>query len=273
MAFELLAAIDIRQGRVVRLRQGDFDLETVFSSSPIETARRMAGEGARWLHVVDLDAAKGETPQTRLIAGLITALPDVDWQIGGGLRTEQAVADMFSAGASRVVAGTALLNDPDFARAICSHHGADRIVAALDIRDGRAVGEGWRTGAVGREFESAVEMLVAAGYGQFAVTAIDRDGLLGGPDLQLLGHAVALSGGSVIASGGIRSIDDLRTVRAAGCSGAIVGRAIYEGRLTIADAMAAIASEFETSATRDEKASDTGPPVRATSASAEPARD
>ena len=148
---------------------------------------------------------------------------------------------MFSAGASRVVAGTALLNEPEFARAICAHHGPDRIVAAVDVRDGQAVGDGWLPGTTGPAVDDAVEMLLRAGFTQFAVTAIDRDGLLEGPDLDLLTRIVAKANGTVIASGGIRSGADLVAVRKAGCSGAIVGRAIYEGRLSVAAALAAVA--------------------------------
>lgn len=240
MPFDLLPALDIRGSRVVRLRQGDFERETVFSMSPFETARRLVGEGARWIHAVDLDGARGDQPQTRLLADLMSATPDVAWQVGGGLRTEQSVAEMFSAGATRVVAGTALLADPEFARAIVARHGSDRIVAAIDVRDGQAVGDGWRTGAAGAPFKRALSTLRAEGIGVFAITAIDRDGLLGGPDLTLLREAVEIARDRhVIASGGIRSIEDIRAVREIGCAGAIVGRALYEGGLSLADALKA----------------------------------
>jgi phosphoribosylformimino-5-aminoimidazole carboxamide ribotide isomerase len=149
---------------------------------------------------------------------------------------EQALA----AGAARVVVGTAALRDPEFVAALVERHGSDAVVAALDVRDGLALGEGWRPGAPGVRAEEAMLGLAAAGAHWFAATAIDRDGLLGGPDLDLLGRLLRLDAGAVIASGGVSTIDDLRRVRDAGCAGAIVGRAVYEGRLDLAAAIAEV---------------------------------
>jgi phosphoribosylformimino-5-aminoimidazole carboxamide ribotide isomerase len=230
---ELLPAIDIRGGRVVRLQQGDFDRETTYSDDPAEVARAFHRAGASWIHLVDLDGARGERPQTPLIASIVRALPAVNFQVAGGLRSEESVADMITAGAARAVVGTAAIADPDFAATLVARHGFERIVAALDVRDGQAVGEGWRKCAVGRPFEEAIETLAAAGVTHFAVTAIERDGLLQGPDLVLLGRAVALGRGAIVASGGVSSLEDLRAVMDLGCSGAIVGRAIYEGRFDV----------------------------------------
>jgi phosphoribosylformimino-5-aminoimidazole carboxamide ribonucleotide (ProFAR) isomerase len=125
---------------------------------------------------------------------------------------------------------------------LVDRHGPDRIAAAIDVRDGLALGEAWRAGAAGLDVDAAIERLADAGVTTFEVTAVARDGGLGGPDLDLLGHAVGLAGGDVIASGGIASVDDLRAVRDLGCRGAIVGRALYEGRFTLADALAAISA-------------------------------
>jgi phosphoribosylformimino-5-aminoimidazole carboxamide ribonucleotide (ProFAR) isomerase len=138
------------------------------------------------------------------------------------------------------VVGTAAIDDPAFAGRLVASHGPDRVAVAIDVRDGRAIGRGWSADAPGIDAADAIRRLAAAGVETFEVTAIDRDGLLEGPDLALYERLVRLHGGSIIASGGVTTLDDLRAVRLVGCSGAIVGRAIYEGRLDLADALAAM---------------------------------
>ena len=160
-------------------------------------------------------------------------------EVAGGLRTEDSVATVLAAGAARVVVGTAALRDPAFAGRLVATHGPDRIVVALDVRDGLALGEGWRKGAAGIGAADAIATLADQGVTTFEATAIERDGLMRGPDLDLLARLVGLDRGAVIASGGIASLDDIRAVRQLGCSGAIVGRALYEGRFDIASAMGA----------------------------------
>ncbi|TMD30351.1 MAG: hypothetical protein E6I94_04900 [Chloroflexi bacterium] len=142
---------------------------------------------------------------------------------------------------ARLRGGTAALKDPGFADTLISRFGSEQIAAALDVRDGLAVGEGWRVGAPGRPVMEALDRLADAGVARFAVTAIARDGLLGGPDLALLERLVRAGRGAIVASGGIASIDDLRAVRDLGCAGAIVGSALYEGRIDLAEAVAALA--------------------------------
>ncbi len=239
--FEILPAIDLRGGRVVRLEEGDFERETTFADDPTSVARAFAEGGARWLHVVDLDGARHGAPaHAEVVAAIVAALGRrVAIEVAGGLRTPQAVADVLAAGATRAVVGTAALRDPGFAAGLVALHGPDAIAVALDVRDGQALGEGWRPGATGVDAADALTTLAEAGVTTFEVTAIERDGLLGGPDLDLLGRLVALGRGRVVASGGITSVEDIRAVRALGCLGAIVGRALYEGRLTLADALAA----------------------------------
>ncbi len=238
--FELLAAIDLRGGRVVRLRQGDFAQETAYSDEPVAVAMRFAEAGARWLHVVDLDAARTGTSSNGVaLAAILAAVGGRTLvEAAGGLRDEGAVAAVLSSGAARAVVGTAALRDPEFARRLVSTHGADRIAAAIDVRDGRAVGQGWARDAASVDAADAIERLADAGVTTFEVTAIDRDGLLEGPDLRLYERLVELGRGSIVASGGIASIQDLLAVRRLGCAGAIVGRAIYEGRLDLAEALA-----------------------------------
>lgn len=154
-------------------------------------------------------------------------------ELGGGMRTAGAVADALATGVARVAVGTAAVRDPAFAADLVERHGPDRIVASIDVRQGLALGEGWLPGAAGLPVVEAVTNLAAVGVTTFEVTAIDRDGVLGGPDLGLLRSLVALGRGRIIASGGVASIEDVLAIRAAGCAGAIVGRALYEGRIDL----------------------------------------
>lgn len=242
MVFEVIPAIDLRGGRVVRLVEGDFARETRYGEDPEAVALGFAAAGARWIHVVDLDGAKGEDRQTHTVERIVRAVAGrAACQVGGGLRSVAAVAAALDAGASRVVLGTAILNDEGVARTLVTAHGSARIVAALDVRAGQAVGDGWVPGATGRDVAVAVAALADAGVVRFAVTSIARDGLLGGPDIALLRRLVALDRGAVIASGGISSIADLEAVRDIGCEAAIVGRALYEGRVDLAAALEALA--------------------------------
>lgn len=243
--FAIVPAIDLIGGRVVRLREGDFARETAYGADPVAVARTFADAGAAWIHVVDLDGARaGEPRQLDLVAGIVEAVGGrLRIELGGGLRTPSAVARALAAGVARVAVGTAAIRDPDFARILVARHGAACVVASIDVRDGLALGEGWRTGAPGVPAEEAVTRLVEAGIDTFEVTAIERDGLMQGPDLRLLRSLVVQGSGRIIASGGISAVDDLHAVRDAGCAGAIVGRALYEGRIDLAGALRAVAGD------------------------------
>lgn len=234
--FELLPAIDLRGGQVVRLQQGDFARETAYDGDPVAVASRFAALGATWLHVVDLDGARaGEPRQLELAAAIVAETHGrARVEVGGGLRTAIAVAGALGTGAARVSLGTAALRDPSFASELVGRYGPERVVVSIDIRDGLALGEGWREGAAGVPAVAAIETLAAAGVDTFEVTAIERDGSLEGPDLALLRSLVGLERGRIIASGGISSVEDVLAVQAAGCGGAIVGKAIYEGRVDLA---------------------------------------
>lgn len=240
--FDLLPAIDLRGGRVVRLRQGDFAQEIPYADDPVAVADSFASAGASWLHVVDLDGAReGQPRQLETVRAIVAAVGErVRCEVAGGLRSEAAVRAVLEAGAARIAVGTAALRDPAFARRVVGRFGSDRVVVALDVRSGRALGEGWRTGAQGPPVQDALAALAAVGVTTFEVTAIERDGLLEGPDIDLLARLVALGRGDIIASGGIASLDDLRAVHDLGCAGAIVGRALYEGRLDLAAAFSAL---------------------------------
>ena len=239
--FELLPAIDLLGGRVVRLEQGDFARETTFSTDPLAVATEFANGGATWLHVVDLDGARTGRPAHVGFVGAIAAAlgPKVRIDLAGGLRTIEVIDEALAAGAARVVIGTAALTDPAIAATVIAAHGADRIAVALDVRGGLAIGEGWRSGATGVPPDEAIRRLADVGVATFEVTSISRDGLLGGPDLAMLGQVVDLGRGRVIASGGVARVEDIVAVRRLGCAGAIVGRALYDGSLDLAAAMAA----------------------------------
>ncbi len=215
----------------MRLRQGDFDQETAYGNDGPAVARAFADAGATWIHVVDLDGARvGEPRQLELITTVVAAVRDrARVEAGGGLRTVAAVDALLATGVARAAVGTAAIRDPQFAAGLVARHGPERVVASIDVRNGLALGEGWRDGAPGLPAADAVVALAAAGVETFEVTAIDRDGLLGGPDLDLLRSLVGLGLGRIIASGGVASIGDVLAARAAGCAGAIVGRALYEG--------------------------------------------
>jgi phosphoribosylformimino-5-aminoimidazole carboxamide ribotide isomerase len=227
----------------VRLVEGDFGRETVYGSDPVEVARRFVAAGARWIHVVDLDGAKdGARCQTDVVAGILAAVGQhAACEVAGGLRDEAAVEAVLAVGASRAVVGTAALREPAFVHRLVERFGEDRIAVALDVRGGLAVGQGWVPGAAGVPAEEALAALADAGARTFIVTAIERDGLLTGPNLELLGRMVELRRGDLIASAGVSSMADVTAVRRIGCSGAVIGRAIYEGRLDLAEAVRSVA--------------------------------
>jgi phosphoribosylformimino-5-aminoimidazole carboxamide ribotide isomerase len=238
--FEVIPAIDLRGGRIVRLEQGDFDRETAFDDDPADAAASFVDAGARWLHVVDLDGARaGEPRQLATLAAIVGGSREAIVEAAGGIRSIAAVDAAFAGGARRVAFGTAALRDPELVRLTIASHGANGVAVAVDVRDGHAVGDAWQTRANGTAPDELVRRLADLGTAWFEVTAIDRDGLLGGPDLGLLERIVGLDVGAVIASGGIRSIGDVVAARGVGCAGAIVGRALYTGAFDLRQAIAA----------------------------------
>lgn len=230
-------AIDIRGGRCVRLVEGDFDRETAFDADPADAARRWHTAGAEWLHVVDLDGAvQGEPTNTGAIRRIRDAVP-IPIQLGGGLRTEEHVTAAFDLGIDRVILGTAALRTPDLVTRIAARW-SDRMAVGLDARDGRLAAAGWLD-----QTDAAVEQVASrlrqTGVQAFIFTDIRRDGTLTGPNLTALSALVALLDRGVIASGGIGTIDDITNVALTGADGVIVGRALYDGRITLPEAIAA----------------------------------
>jgi len=239
IGFEILPAIDLRGGRVVRLRQGDFDRETAYGDDPVAVAEGFAADGARWLHVVDLDGARTGVPAHGPVVGrIVVALGErVMVEVAGGLRDEISVSAVLASRAARAVIGTAALEDPAFAGRLVATHGPARIAVAIDVRNGLGIGRGWTHGTPGIDAAEAIRSLAEVGVETFEVTAIDRDGLLEGPDLDLYERLIGLDRGTIIASGGITTLDDLRALMRIGCTGAIVGRALYEGGLDVTEAL------------------------------------
>jgi phosphoribosylformimino-5-aminoimidazole carboxamide ribotide isomerase len=238
----LYPAIDIRDGHAVRLLQGDYARETVYDADPVDAAQRWAGEGAEFLHVVDLDGAKAGEPRNLEAVGRIAAAVDCPIQVGGGLREMTSVDEVLNAGATRVVIGTAALRDPDFLAAALEMHG-ERIVVSVDAKKGRVALEGW-TAAGEETVVEAVAELSSRGVSRFLCTAIEVDGMMEGPALDELSAIAAATDAQVIASGGVGDLSHLEALvrmEAPNIEGAIVGRALYEHRFTVAEAIAAFA--------------------------------
>jgi len=238
----LYPAIDIRDGRTVRLVQGDYERETAYDDDPVVAARRWVNEGAAWLHVVDLDGAREGEPRNLEHVRRIVAAVEVPIQLGGGLRDSGKVEDAISTGVERVVLGTAALRDPDMAEAITAAHG-DRVIASIDARGGKVAAEGW-TESSELTPEEVVGALSERGVERFVYTPVDVDGLMEGPDLDSLGALSQSTEAALIYSGGIGSLDDLRSLASLGLEnldGVIVGRALYERRFTVSDGQEALA--------------------------------
>jgi phosphoribosylformimino-5-aminoimidazole carboxamide ribotide isomerase len=237
----LFPAIDIRDGRAVRLIQGDYERETAYDDDPVVAARRWVDGGARWLHIVDLDGARAGEPVNLDHVRRIVAAVNVPVQLGGGLRDSKKVEEAISSGAERVVLGTAAVRDPEMAEAIAAAHGG-RVVASVDARSGKVAAEGW-TEESDLGTTDVIAELSRRGLRRFVYTPVDVDGLMEGPDLKSLREVAESTDGELIYSGGVGSIDDLRAIAGLGLDnvgGVIVGRALYEQRFTVAEARAAL---------------------------------
>jgi phosphoribosylformimino-5-aminoimidazole carboxamide ribotide isomerase len=237
----LYPAIDIRGGQAVRLLQGDYTRETAYDTDPVDAAERWADEGAEFLHVVDLDGAKAGLPQNLPALDRISSSVDCAIQFGGGLRDMDWLAAAFAAGADRAVIGTAALRDPVFLDEAMAKYG-DRIVVSVDAKDGMVSLAGWRETS-DLDVADAVAMLTARGIGRFLCTAIEVDGTMEGPAVAQLNTIAAGTTARVIASGGVGDLSHLEELAkwaAHNVEGAIVGRALYERRFTVAEAMEAL---------------------------------
>jgi phosphoribosylformimino-5-aminoimidazole carboxamide ribotide isomerase len=239
----LYPAIDIRGGQAVRLLQGDYERETTYDADPADAAKRWASEGAEFLHVVDLDGAKAGEPRNLEAVRRIAGAVGCPIQVGGGLRDAESVASVLEVGAERVVIGTAALRDPAFLAETLEKHG-DRVVVSVDARDGRVALAGW-TEAAEEGVVDAVMGLSSMGVQRFLFTPIEVDGTMEGPALGELDRVASATPAQVIASGGVGDLSHLKALArnvAPNVEGAIVGRALYERRFTVAEAIAALQS-------------------------------
>lgn len=228
---DLYPAIDLRGGRCVRLYQGDFDQETVYGADPVAQARRFADAGAPWVHVVDLDASRGQGSNRDVVTAIASAIAPTPVQTGGGVRDASLLTD----GLGRIVLGSLAVADRTAAAALVTTH-PGQVVIGLDHRDGEIRTHGWEAG-------SGVQLLDAVGWPEFAgaaalvVTNIAKDATLEGPDVAGLRSVVEATSTPVVASGGVGTLDDIRALTQTGVDGVIVGKALYEGRFTIEEAL------------------------------------
>jgi phosphoribosylformimino-5-aminoimidazole carboxamide ribotide isomerase len=229
-------AIDIHDGRCVRLVEGDFNRETIFDADPADAASRWASLGAEWLHIVDLDGAVEGKPVNMAAIRAIRSSVDVPIQLGGGLRDISALEDAFSLGIDRAILGSAALRSPELV-AQAAERWPGKIAVGLDARDGKLAADGWLQ-LTDLSPEKVAGELVQVGVDHFIFTDIKRDGTLAGPNLDALTSLIASSDANVIASGGVGTIQDVELIRETGAAGVIIGRALYDGQVELSDAIA-----------------------------------
>lgn len=240
MTFDLLPAVDVAGGRAVRLVRGEAGTETSYGD-PLDAALAWQRDGARWVHLVDLDAAFGRGDNAELLAGVVAAL-DVDVELSGGIRDDGSLAAALATGCRRVNLGTAALESPDWVRRAIGEHG-DRIAVGLDVRGRTLAARGWTRDA--GDLWETLARLDADGCARYVVTDVRRDGTLTGPNLELLEQVCQATERPVVASGGVASLADLRALAGLGdlgVEGAIVGKALYAGAFTLPEALAAVAT-------------------------------
>ncbi|MDF2924836.1 MAG: hisA [Paenibacillaceae bacterium] len=235
--FTLYPAIDIRGGKCVRLVQGDYNQETVYNDNPVEAARAWAEQGGKWVHLVDLDGAKAGHPVNHELIGQIARSLNVPVQTGGGLRTVDDVERLLDLGVSRVIIGTAAIEDRPFVERVLKEHG-DKVAIGIDARDGYVATRGWLKTSQVKAEELAVQ-LGSLGAKTFIFTDISRDGMMQGPNVEAIVRLAQVSGQAVIASGGVSRYEDLDRLAAHaadGVSGAIIGKALYTRSIDLAEA-------------------------------------
>ena len=239
----LLPAIDILEGRAVRLAKGDYSQVTVYNDNPVDQALRFEAQGATWVHVVDLDGARTGVPANIAIVERIVRETSLSVEIGGGIRTLKTLERLADVGAARMVLGTALVNDPELARAAVESVGGDRLTAGIDAKGGEVAVSGWIEGS-GVAATDLARAMGAAGFKHIVYTDIARDGMQTGLDVQAYVQMAEAFGHPVIASGGVASVADIERLApvAASIEGVITGRAVYERTLTVEEGVAACAA-------------------------------
>ena len=236
---DVIPAIDLRGGKVVRLRQGDYNQQTIYADDPIAVARGFAEAGAPWVHIVDLDgAAEGITPHLEVCRRIAEAIR-TPLEFGGGLRSLEAIDAILAIGVGRVVLGTAAIEDPSLVQAAVTRHGTSRIVVGVDARDGMVAMRGWKEQS-STGVEELLEQMAALGVRRFIYTDIARDGMLTEPNFDAVASVVMVAtdlGSTVIASGGVSNVAHLERLSETGAEGAIVGSALYTGALDLSEAL------------------------------------
>ncbi|MGP4071503.1 1-(5-phosphoribosyl)-5-[(5-phosphoribosylamino)methylideneamino]imidazole-4-carboxamide isomerase [Piscibacillus sp. B03] len=227
---KIFPAIDIRNQQSVRLLQGDYNQETQYGD-PIEMAKRWVREGATYLHIVDLDAAKGNPSNNLEVIQKIVQEVNVPIQVGGGIRSIERIKELLDIGVNRVILGTAAVKEPDFVKQSVEHFG-EQVVVSIDARDGYVATDGWTETSTLRAIDFVKE-LESAGVQTIVYTDISKDGMLQGPNLQELNYMNDATSIDVIASGGVTSIDDIQALSGMGIYGAIIGKALYEGKIDL----------------------------------------
>ncbi len=227
-------------GKIVRLTHGDPETAKVYNQfgGPVETAKKWKAEGAGKLHIIDLDAALGTGDNLSVIAEIVGNV-DLPIQVGGGIRKVEAAEKLLKLGARQVILGALAFSDPEAVTQIQREFGAESVIVALDNKDGKIMVAGWKT-ATGMGMKEALEKFAALGVKAFLVTSITRDGTLSGPDLDTLREACQYAGVAIIAAGGIGGLEDLRALKRVGVAGAVIGKALYEGRFTLKEALETI---------------------------------
>lgn len=233
----VIPAVDIKDGKCVRLRHGRSDDQTTYADNPLEAAKRWTAGGARRLHVIDLDGAFEGKPRNLDWAVRIKNETGAVVQMGGGLRSEEAVKAVLDAGIDKVILGTILFTEPPLAQRLFAAY-PDRIMVALDVKDGRVAIRGW-TDSTAVSLGEALETVTSLGGREIIFTDIGRDGTLSGANIDAVKLAMAMTPLAIYASGGVSSIEDIRALRSARCPGCIVGKSLYEGRLDLAEAIQA----------------------------------
>jgi phosphoribosyl isomerase A len=235
-ALELLPAVDVSEGRAVQLVQGVAGSERVFGE-PVESAQRWQRAGAQWVHLVDLDAAFGRGHNRDLLARVVGSL-DIDVELSGGIRDDESLTAALATGCRRVNIGTAALEDPDWCAKVIAEHG-DRVAIGLDVRGSTLAARGWTRD--GGDLHEVLARLDGEGCARYVVTDVNKDGMLQGPNLDLLRDVCAATDRPVVASGGVTTLADIEALMGLvpdGVEGAIAGTALYEGRFTLEDALA-----------------------------------
>ena len=237
---EVIPAIDLKDGACVRLYQGDFEQETVFSHDPVEIALNWSRAGAPRIHIVDLDATQGGNRSNNHIIRNIQEHVPTPLQVGGGLRTQDAVHALFDLGVDRIVIGTLAIENPKVIESLCLEWGAERIVIALDARNGEIAIKGWTEGTSIRTLDLAKRM-IGIGVERFLYTDISRDGTMNAPNFDAIKDLVQGTSKSILASGGVSSIDDILHLDRIGAEGTIVGTALYTGTIDLQGAINKVA--------------------------------